>query len=183
MVDAALVVERINADLATISDWSLSNGLRLNSQKSQAMAIYRKLPNSLVISAVIINDIPYSAKLNNLGMVMNCGFTWEDQISNVIQEVYFSLSRLWCTASLLRLDGRRILVVALILPIFLYCDVLYPQFLLGNRRELNLPYNFVQDMSTEFPVLSTSLIIPGVSWGLHWTTITLLECVVFCGRR
>jgi hypothetical protein len=36
MVDAGLVVEKINADLATISDWSLCNGLmRLNSQKSR----------------------------------------------------------------------------------------------------------------------------------------------------
>jgi hypothetical protein len=78
MVDANLVVERIKADLTTISDWFLRNGLRLNSQKSQAMAIY---PD-------------YLAKLNNLGMVMNCGLTWEDQISNVIQKVYFSLSRL-----------------------------------------------------------------------------------------
>jgi hypothetical protein len=104
MVDAKLVVERINVDLATMSGWSLRNGLRLNSQKSQAMAIFRKLPVYLVLPAVIINDapIPYSAdsaKLNNLGMVMYCGLTWEDQISNVIQNVYFLLSRLWCTAS------------------------------------------------------------------------------------
>jgi hypothetical protein len=42
MVDAELVVERINADFATISDWSLHNGLRLNSLKSQAMTITEK---------------------------------------------------------------------------------------------------------------------------------------------
>jgi hypothetical protein len=65
-------VERINADFAAISDWSLRNGLRLNSQKSQAMAIHRKLLEYLVLSAVIINDTPisYSAKLSNLGTVM-----------------------------------------------------------------------------------------------------------------
>jgi hypothetical protein len=85
--------ERINADFAAISDWSLRNGLRLNSQKSQAMAIYRKLLEYLVLPAVIIiTPIPYSAKLGNLGMVMTCGLTWEDQIINVIQKVYFSRS-------------------------------------------------------------------------------------------
>jgi hypothetical protein len=87
MIDAKLVVERINVDLATMTGWSLRNGLRLNSQKSQAMVIFRKLPVYLVLLAVIINDapIPYFAKFNNLGMVMYCGLTWEDQISNVIQ--------------------------------------------------------------------------------------------------
>jgi hypothetical protein len=65
-------VERINADFAAISDWSLRNRLRLNSQKSQAIAIHRKLLEYLVLPSVIIIDAPisYSAKLSNLGMVI-----------------------------------------------------------------------------------------------------------------
>jgi hypothetical protein len=55
MVDSETVVEKINADLAVISDWSLRNMLRLNSQKSQAMAIFRKLPECLVFLSVISN--------------------------------------------------------------------------------------------------------------------------------
>jgi hypothetical protein len=100
--------------------------------------ICRKLPYYLVLSAVIIDDapIPYSAKLNNLDIVMS----WEIQISNVIQKVYFLLSRLWCTASLTPIDSS-----------------------LGNCRRLNLAYN----SCTKFLVLSTSLIMPGVSWELH----------------
>jgi hypothetical protein len=104
---------------------------------------------------------------------MNCGLTWEGQISNVIRKVYFSLSRLWCTASFTPIETRRRLVVALILPIFLYCDVI---------EDSILHIILVQDMSMGFPVLNTSLIMPGVSWGLHWTSITLLECVLFSLR-
>jgi hypothetical protein len=143
----------------------LRNGLRLNSQKSQAMAIYRKLPDYLVLPAVIINDapIPYYAKWNNLGMVMNCGLTSKDQISNVIQKVYFSISWLWCTASFTPIDTRRRVVIALILPIFLYCDVIYLQSSLGNSEDSILHIILVQNMSTEFSVLNTSLIMPGVS--------------------
>jgi hypothetical protein len=50
------------------------------SQKSHAMAICQKLPDYLVLLAVIIDDasIPYSAKLNNFGMVMSCVLTLED---------------------------------------------------------------------------------------------------------
>jgi hypothetical protein len=92
MVDAELVVERINADLATISDWSLHNRLI--------------------------------------------------QISNVIQKVYFLLSRLWCTASLTPIESS-----------------------LRNCRRLNLAYAY--NSCRKFLVLSTSLIMPGVSWELH----------------
>jgi hypothetical protein len=65
MVYAGLVVERINSDLATISDWSLGNGLRLNSQKSQAMAICRRHPDFLVLPAVIIDDAPFPYSVAN----------------------------------------------------------------------------------------------------------------------
>jgi hypothetical protein len=78
---------------------------------------------------------------NILHMIMNCGLTWEDQISNVIRKVYFSLSRLLCTASFTPIETRRRLVVVLILPIFLYCDVIFSQSSVGNRRILNLAYN------------------------------------------
>jgi hypothetical protein len=41
------LVNLINTDLATIADWSTRNGLCLNSQKSQAMAISQQNPLSL----------------------------------------------------------------------------------------------------------------------------------------
>jgi hypothetical protein len=49
MVDAKSVVEKINVDLVSIIDRSLSNGLRRNTQMSQAMAIFQKLPDCLVL--------------------------------------------------------------------------------------------------------------------------------------
>jgi hypothetical protein len=77
------------------------------------MAICRKLSYYLVLPAVIIDDAPilYSAKLNNLGIVMS----WDIQISYMIQKVYFLLSRPWCTASQTPIESS-----------------------LGNRRRLNI---------------------------------------------
>jgi hypothetical protein len=48
----------------------------------KVMAIYRNKPP--VLSPVKVNDtiIPYSTKLKNLGVFMNCNLTWEDQISS-----------------------------------------------------------------------------------------------------
>jgi Reverse transcriptase (RNA-dependent DNA polymerase) len=78
------VVNQINTDLASISDWSTRNGLCLNSQKTQVMAIYRYKP--LALPPVKVGDtiIPYSTKVKNLGVIMNCNLTWEDQVSTVV---------------------------------------------------------------------------------------------------
>jgi Reverse transcriptase (RNA-dependent DNA polymerase) len=132
---------QINTDLASISDWSTRNGLCLNSQKTQVMAIYRNEPSSLPAVKVGDTIIPYSTKVKNLGVLMNCKLTWDDQISSFVSGVYGALSRLWCSADFTPVETRRRLVLALVLPKFQYCDVLYSQSSEGNKNRLNRLYN------------------------------------------
>ena len=134
-------VNQINTDLASIFDWSTRNGLCLNSQKTQVMAIYRNEPPSLPPVKVNDTTIPYSTKIKNLGVLMNCNLTWDDQISSVVSGVYGALSRLWQSADFTPEETRRRLVVALLLPKFQYCDVLYSQSSEGNKARLNKCYN------------------------------------------
>jgi Reverse transcriptase (RNA-dependent DNA polymerase) len=135
------VVNQVNTDLASISDWSMRNGLCLNSQKTQVMAIYRNEPSSLPAVKVGDTIIPYSTKVKNLGVLMNCKLTWYDQISSVVSGVYGALIRLWCSANFTPVETRRRLVLALLLPKFQYCDVLYSQSTVGNKNRLNRLYN------------------------------------------
>ena len=105
------------------------------------MAIYRQKPSSL--PPVKVNDtiIPYSTKVKNLGVTMNCNLTWGDQISNIVSGVNGALSRLWCTATFTPEETRRKLIVALLLPKFQYCDIIYSQSSQGNKERLNKCYN------------------------------------------
>jgi Reverse transcriptase (RNA-dependent DNA polymerase) len=135
------VVNQINIDLNSISDWSVRNGLCLNSQKTQAMAIYRHEPSFLPPVKVGDTIIPYSTKVKNLGVIMNCNLTWKDQISTVVSGVNGALSRLWCTADFTPIETRRKLAVALLLPKFQYCDILYSQSSEGNKARLKKCYN------------------------------------------
>jgi Reverse transcriptase (RNA-dependent DNA polymerase) len=137
----ASTVNQINIDLASISNWSTKNGLCLNSQKTQVMAIHRNLPP--VLPPVKIGDtiIPYSTKIKNLGVIMNCNLTWNDQISSIVSCVNGALSRLWCTAYFTPVETRRKLAVALLLPKFQYCDILFTQSSEGNKDRLNKCYN------------------------------------------
>jgi hypothetical protein len=134
------IVDKINTDLQNIADWSSKNGLSLNSLKTQAMVISKETPDYL--PNIKVNDvvIPYSAKLKNLGIIMNSDLTWGDQISSVVSGVYFTLSRLWLTADTIPTETRRKLVVALILPKFLNSDIIYSQSSKGNRDRLNKAY-------------------------------------------
>jgi Reverse transcriptase (RNA-dependent DNA polymerase) len=63
------IVDQINADLRTITEWSNLNGLSLNSSKTQAMTI----PENL--SSVKVKDtiIPFSNKVTYLGVIMITG--------------------------------------------------------------------------------------------------------------
>jgi hypothetical protein len=135
------VINQINTDLTSIADWSTRNGLCLNSQKTQAIAITRQKPISMPSVKVNGIAIPFSPKVRNLGVFMNCNFTWNDQISSVVSGVNGALSRLWCTASYTPVETRRKLTVALLLPKFQYCDVLYSQSSEGNKERLNKCYN------------------------------------------
>jgi Reverse transcriptase (RNA-dependent DNA polymerase) len=135
------VVRQINTDLTSISDWSRRNGLCLNSQKTQSMAIYRHAPSFLPPIRIDDTTIPYSTKVKNLGVLMNCNLTWDDQISTVVSGVNGALSRLWCTADFTPTETRRKLVVALLLPKFQYCDILYSQSSESNKNRLNRCYN------------------------------------------
>jgi hypothetical protein len=85
--------------------------------------------------------ISYSTKVKNLGVIMNCNLTWNDQISSTVSSVNGTLSRLWCTAHFTQVETRRRLVVALLVPKFQYCDILYSQSSMGNRDRLNKCYN------------------------------------------
>jgi Reverse transcriptase (RNA-dependent DNA polymerase) len=135
------VVNQINTDLASISDWSKQNGLSLNSQKTQAMAIHRQ--SRLCLPPIRLNDtiIPYSTKVKNLGVIMNCNLTWNDQISSIVSSVNGALSRLWGTAHFTPTETRRKLTVALLLPKFQYCDIIYSQSSEGNKDRLKKCYN------------------------------------------
>jgi Reverse transcriptase (RNA-dependent DNA polymerase) len=84
----ASVVSQLNFDLAPISEWSKRNGMCLNSQKTQSMAINRYEPPSLPTVKVDDTIIPY------LGVTMDCNLSWKDQISNMVSGVNGALSRL-----------------------------------------------------------------------------------------
>jgi hypothetical protein len=117
-------VERLNANLRRIHQWSLENGLTLNAGKTQAMIICRdKIRLVHPLLSLDGEVIPYSRNVKNLGIIG----MWCDQAKVVRRNVGFVLSRLWHFAGATPILTRRGFVQSLIVPLFLYCDVVYSQ--------------------------------------------------------
>jgi hypothetical protein len=87
------------------------------------------------------SSIAFSRKVKNLGLVMNSEFTWDDQVSKVCWNVLFTLKRLWTMAHFTPLKTRHKLVTALIVPLFLYCDVIFSKSTARLRERLKIAFN------------------------------------------
>jgi hypothetical protein len=71
--------------------------------------------------------IPFHTRVKSLGLTNNRRFAWDDQINIVCRRVYFKLKRLWTTASLTPVGTWLQLAGSLVVPLFLYCDVIFPK--------------------------------------------------------
>jgi hypothetical protein len=140
--DIELCINQLNADLCRLYQWSQVNGISINSSKSQAMIIN---PSQLtrVVPPIHLGDdeIACFPKLRNLGLIMNQELTWNDHITKLCRSVLFTLRRLWTTASFTPTETRKKLVSSLIIPQFLYCDVIFSKTTAGLREKLKVAFN------------------------------------------
>lgn len=121
-------VDLINSDLDRIHKWTEENKLILNAGKSKAMVISESAMDlqdaSLIANPILLNQaqIHYVNKVEVLGLWINSTFTWSDQVSKMMKNVYGGLRCLWNCGPFLPFNKRVMLVKALLLPHFNYCD-------------------------------------------------------------
>jgi hypothetical protein len=72
---------------------------------------------------------------------MNSEFTWDDQVSKDCRKVIFTLKRLWTMSQFTPLKTRHKLVTTLIIPQFLYCDVIFSKSTARLRERLKIAFN------------------------------------------
>jgi hypothetical protein len=124
-------IERLNGDLVAVQRWSMVNGLLLKTAKTQAMVICRDhgwLPSPVLKLRLSGCIIPYSSSLKNLGLIIDNRLSWHAQASSVRRKVGFVLSRLWYFADVTPLTTRMRLVQSLVVPLLMYCDMIYSQY-------------------------------------------------------
>jgi hypothetical protein len=169
-------ISRLNLDLDQILQWSLRNALSINATKSQAMVVNPRLLQLDDACQISLdgNTIAFHQKVKNLGLIMNSKLTWDDQISKICRKVFFTLKRLWPMSQFTPIQTRQKLVTSLIVPQFLYCDVIFSQSSLSQDcvNASNSPLIHAPDTYMVFPVMSTYRPTPTESWAFHWTCTT-----------
>ena len=94
-------------------------------------------PNILIGAS----QIKYVESARNLGIIFNENLSWDTHINNICSKVYFALSRLKNANAIFNIELRRKLVLALIIPIMTYGDVIFSNALAAELLKLERCFN------------------------------------------
>jgi uncharacterized membrane protein len=92
----------------------------------------------------------YILKVRNLGMLVDNRVSFQDQANDILRRV----KRLWHYADIKSVLTRKRLVQSLIVPYFLYCDVIYSHTSAGVNRQLNVAFNSCARILSDFERLA-----------------------------
>ncbi|CAH2087481.1 unnamed protein product [Euphydryas editha] len=121
----------LNSDLDEVQSWANSFGLIVNPNKSQCIIIgssrlrckidWNSIPQ-LKFTGVAI---PYSNRVKNLGLIMDCNMTWVAHINEVSKRMHHTFHSLKRLQYFLPFNTKIMLAQSLLLPILDYADVCY----------------------------------------------------------
>lgn len=135
-------VSNLNTDLAAVSSWSFHNGLSLNPNKTQAIAIYKR-PIKDQLAPVILGSqvIQYVSQVSTLGTILNETLSWDDHISHLRGKLFNIMRKLYSLTSFVPFHIRKLLAKALVMPHFTYGCEIYSGGNIQEMRRVKLCFN------------------------------------------
>lgn len=132
-----------NHDLSAIHRWSVENGLLLNPTKSQIIAICNRSLDISLLPDIFLScsKLTYSQSVKSLGFILNRNLSCYDHINIVVGRIYGCLRKLWLSANFTPIETRRKLVIALIIPIITYAEVVYSNLDSLSQHKLQVAFN------------------------------------------
>lgn len=121
------MINRANSELCKISDWFEKKKLRLNASKSNALFVScNRMQLSDDLPDIVLNGQKISIVENakNLGLYIDDALKFDRHINEMVKKIYFSLHSLKMNKLYLSSDLKLMLVKSLVIPHFLYCDVI-----------------------------------------------------------
>ncbi len=98
-----LDVQSINDDLVRINQWSHTNGLLLNTAKTQSILFSKSHSQCLSELKFVVgeSELTQCNEVKNLGIILNNNLKWSNHAINICQKVYNVLFRdllnnTWC---------------------------------------------------------------------------------------
>lgn len=119
-------VAGINRDLVAIASWATRNRLVLNRLKLQAILISNR-QNVTHIPDILLSGrrVDFTKSVKNLGLTFDDKLSWKLQCNQIVSKVYAGLRSLYPNCNLVPVNARINLVKSLLMPHFMYGDVVF----------------------------------------------------------
>lgn len=134
-------VEKINADLKSISEISEAHNLILNESKT-VMLLFGPHNKTIISNGdfhIKLNNVTLNTTefTKNLGLYLDIGLRFSRHVNYIVQKSYIKLKLLYMHRDFLSVDVKLKLCDSLILSYINYCDVVYwPALTMGDRLSL-----------------------------------------------
>lgn len=124
------LIRLVNEDLERVAEWSERNELHVNQSKSKAMYVKGRRRNTVPTDSLPVitmkgQPIEWADRALNLGFVFQADLEWDGLINQQCGKIYACLRTLYSTASAAPTNIRLKMFKALILPHFLFGDLLH----------------------------------------------------------
>jgi len=129
-------VKQINLDMHAVHQWSITNKLDLNANKSKGIVICTGTVDYSPLIRLNGVSVPFYGKVKNLGLVINNNFKWIDHAESIHSRVFAGLRSLWPFSHLTPIRTRIMLAKSLLMPHFEYCSTVFAYGLEYHAKSL-----------------------------------------------
>lgn len=135
----------INEDLEGIAQWSRSNGLFLNPDKSKCIVVSKKPLDLSYFPSITLNSAPveFVESVKNLGMTFDRNLAWDKHINQAVGKTYGVLRTLWVSHSFTPIKTRTLLAKTLAVPLLTYGCEIFSNCSYASKRKLNVAFNSI----------------------------------------
>lgn len=141
--EAATAAAMLNEDLQRVINWASRNFLRINHTKTKAILFgdNRHVDPAILPLTVEGSQIQFTDYANNLGIIFQSNLGWDKAVSTQCGKVYAGLRTLRATTSDLPQNIKLQLFKSLLLPHFIFGDVVHLGMSMAMFSKLEVALN------------------------------------------
>lgn len=139
----AELLHLVNEDLIRLHRWAMRNNLHINQNKSKALLFGMSRDDSTNLPDVVIdgNNIELTSEASNLGLVFQNNLKWDKSVSRQCGKIYGGLRTLRAVTKDMPIQTKLQLFKSLLLPHFMFADVVYMNMTMGQFSKLEVALN------------------------------------------
>ena len=169
--DASRLEEGLVDDLEGVARWVEANKLQLNVKKTKLLLLSRKRRARELENVEVQIDgqkIERSKTVKCLGVLLDDGLTWKDQVQSVRKRCFVGLAELRRLKDVLPPDTKKKIYNATVLPHLDYCSVVWQECTQDMRKRLERVQNYGMRIILSQPPRTPS---KGLRQNMNWMTL------------